>query len=457
MQGMRQTAKMEQRWTLSPQMQQSLDILQAATPELEQMVRQELETNPALELEPPETRGDETTGDADDALPAEDNWSSIEDTDDLHESAEGEARRSHFLEGISPPETLAQYLERQLGRTALSARERHIARLLAGNLNDDGYLMSPPEEAAAEADATPDEALAVLKALQSLEPAGVGARNLSECLLLQLARRKEQNTTAMRLVENHLDLLGARKFSEIAAALGVREEEVREAGALVARLNPKPGSIFAGEAAKALTPDVLIEPDGDGFAVSLADDSTPRLRISKACRDLLSQGDTTPEVRDYLREKIRGGKFFIKSIQQRRQTILAIAREIVARQRAFLDRGTSELAPMTMAQIAKALDIHETTVSRAIAGKNAATPHGVFEMKSFFTRSFHGSEATATGSAGIKSAIEALIRSEDSKHPLSDQKIADRLSRNGMSVARRTVAKYRETLGILPASLRKSL
>lgn len=452
MQGMRQTTQMGQQQVLSPQMRQSLEILQAAAPELEQMVRLELETNPALELEQP---GVEDAGtDMDELRWLNEEWSLAGDGGSSGEDED--ERRKGFLEGVSPPETLAQHLERQMGRMALDPEQRRIATLLAGNLDEDGYLAASPDEVAAEAAVRTDDVLKVLKMLQSLEPAGVGARDLSECLLLQLARRNEGDGTAARLAADHLDLLGGRKFAEIAAALGVSEGEAREAGALIARLNPKPGRAFAGEVARVLVPDVLIERDGDDFAVSPAADSVPRLRISRACRDLLGRGDSPPEVRDYLREKIRGGKFFIKSIQQRQQTVLAIAREIASRQRAFFDRGVSGLVPMTMAQVAEALGVHETTVGRAIAGKNVSTPRGVFEMKSFFTHGYRGDEGGAVSNASVKDAIATLIRSEDAGRPLSDQQIVERLRGEGLSVARRTVAKYREALGILPSHLRKS-
>jgi RNA polymerase sigma-54 factor len=231
---------------------------------------------------------------------------------------------------------------------------------------------------------------------------------------------------------------------------------VREAGALISRLNPKPGRAFAGEAAQVLAPDVVIEKVGDDYAVSLVRDNIPHLRISRGYRDLLGVSGETPEVRGYLREKIRGGKFIIKSIQQRQQTILAIAREIVVRQRPFLEDGVAALVPMTMAQVAEAVGVHETTVSRAIAGKTVATPQGVFEMKFFFTTGYKTADGAEVSNTSVKDALAALIRAEDPRKPLSDQQIMDKLKAGGLPVARRTVAKYREALGFLPSHLRKS-
>jgi RNA polymerase sigma-54 factor len=231
---------------------------------------------------------------------------------------------------------------------------------------------------------------------------------------------------------------------------------VREAGALIAQLNPKPGRAFAGEAAQALSPDVIIEKVGDDYAVSLVRDNIPHLRISRSYRDLLGESGGTPEVRGYLRDKIRGGKFIIKSIQQRQQTMLAIAREIAARQRPFLEEGVSALVPMTMAQVAQVVGVHETTVSRAIAGKTVATPQGVFEMKFFFTTGYTTADGAEVSNTSVKDAIAALIRAENAHKPLSDQQIMDKLKADGLPVARRTVAKYREALGFLPSHLRKS-
>jgi RNA polymerase sigma-54 factor len=351
---------------------------------------------------------------------------------------------------------LAGHLENQFGRLALDPVQRRIASLLIGNLDESGYLAASPEEVADEAGAETAEAIEMLHTLQTMDPPGVGARDLSECLSLQLARLGPDHAAAKSIVKNHLDLLGRKKFAEIASALGISQEQVREAGALIAQLNPKPGRAFAGEAAQALSPDVIIEKVGDDYAVSLVRDNIPHLRISRSYRDLLGESGGTPEVRGYLRDKIRGGKFIIKSIQQRQQTILAIAREIAARQRPFLEEGVSALVPMTMAQVAQVVGVHETTVSRAIAGKTVATPQGVFEMKFFFTTGYTTADGAEVSNTSVKDAIAALIRAENAHKPLSDQQIMDKLKADGLPVARRTVAKYREALGFLPSHLRKS-
>lgn len=463
MPGMEQSAQLAQHQMLSPQMRQSLEILQATALELQQLVRQELDANPVLEEEVPEDElpteeADEDPPDeaAEELARLQEDWGNFSADGHASVDPEAEARRRHFLEGVAPPETLAQHLEKQLGRLALDPVQRRIATLLVGNLNEDGYLAATPEEVADEAGAETAEVIEMLHLLQTLDPPGVGARDLAECLRLQLARNGREHGTAAKIAAGHLDLLGRKKFPEIAAALGVSQDAVREAGAVIAGLNPKPGRAFAGEAARALVPDVVIERVGDEFAVSLVRDSVPQLRISRTYRDLLGESAGSAEVRGYLREKIRGGKFLIKSIQQRQQTILSIAREIAARQRPFLEEGVAALVPMTMAQVAEAVGVHETTVSRAIAGKTVATPQGVFEMKFFFTSGYRAADGAEVSSTSVKDAIAALVRTEDSRKPLSDQQIMERLKSDGLPVARRTVAKYREMLGILPSHLRKS-
>jgi len=453
---------MAQQQMLSPQMRQSLEILQATALDLQQMVRQELDTNPVLEEELPEEEvpepeeAEDDAGELDEMLQLEEDWRDFSAEGSQNRDADADGRRQHFLEGVAPVETLAQHLEKQFSRLALDALQRRIASLLVGNLNEDGYLAASLEDVADEAGAETAEVSEILHLLQAMDPPGVGARDLPECLRLQLARLGLEQGTAARIVEGHIEMLGRKKFAEMASALDVSQEQVREAGAVIARLNPKPGRVFAGEPAQVLSPDVVIEKVGDDFIVSLVKDSVPRLRISRSYRDLLGESGGTAEARTYLREKIRGGKFLIRSIQQRQQTVLAIAREIVARQRPFLLEGVSALVPMTMAQVADVVGVHETTVSRAIAGKTVATPQGIFEMRFFFTTGYRTADGAEMSNKSVKDAIAALVRAEDERKPLSDQQIVALLQGEGVAVARRTVAKYREALGFLPSHLRKS-
>jgi RNA polymerase sigma-54 factor len=283
----------------------------------------------------------------------------------------------------------------------------------------------------------------------------VGARDLRDCLLIQLRRLGKENSLEYAIVDQHLDDLGKRRFPEIARKLGVSVNDVQSAAQFISTLDPKPGQIFSPDPNSYVLPDVTVEQVGDEFVAALTGDQIPHLRISKTYKDLMTQGNNGSEVRDYIRDKIRSGKFLIKSIHQRQQTILNIANEIVRRQHDFFKYGTAYLKPMTMVQIAEAVGVHETTVSRAISGKYMATPQGVFEMKYFFTPGYQTAEGESLSNTSVKEAINDLVRNEDSRNPLSDREIVNILSERGIPIARRTVAKYRSELNILPSNLRK--
>jgi RNA polymerase sigma-54 factor len=294
----------------------------------------------------------------------------------------------------------------------------------------------------------------VLEKVQQFDPHGVAARNLSECLLLQLKAQGRQHSIETRIVRHHLDELGRKRLGDIAKALHIEIPEVQHAAEAIAKLDPAPGRVYSPDTNQIITPEVIVEHDGEDYTVSLNADEIPRLRISDSYKDMLA--GNSKEVRDYLRDKIRGGNFFIRSIQQRQQTILNIAREIVARQREFFDLGPAHLKPMTMGQVAEAVGVHETTVSRAAAGKFMATPQGIFEMKYFFTHGYTNSDGEGVSNESVRQAIAQIVKEENSNRPYSDQEIVKLLAERGLPVARRTVAKYREQLGILPSNLRKA-
>jgi RNA polymerase sigma-54 factor len=275
-------------------------------------------------------------------------------------------------------------------------------------------------------------------------------------LLIQLRRNGRQYSLESRIVQHYLEDLARRKLPEIARELRVPVAEVQKAAESIARLEPKPGRPFSTEEEQTIIPDVIVERDGADYVVSLNSDEVPSLRVGDGYKDMLSQTGSNREVRDYLRDKIRGGRFFIKCIQQRQQTLLNIAREIIARQREFFDSGPAHLRPMTMSQVAQAAGVHETTVSRAVSGKYMATPRGLFELKYFFTSGYTTAEGESVSNESVRQAIAEIVRVEDTKHPLSDQDIVAMLSERGLPIARRTVAKYREQLGIRPSHLRKS-
>ncbi len=455
--GMEQYQGLALQQTLSPQMQQSLNILQAPLMELRQLVAAELEANPVLEEEPRETPPEAAEGDRSDSDLAEE-WNEYFAQRAIAEpwTTEAQERRQHFFDSQTRSPSLADHLLEQLGVPSLSDRERGIAMVVVGNIDERGYLCATDEEMAAQAGCTVDEIARMVTAVQALEPAGVGARNLSECLLLQLRRNGRGYGLESRIVAHHLDELGRRKIPEIARALHVTPAEVQRAAEVIAQLNPRPGRQFSADEDQTVIPDVIVEKDGDSYVVSLNNDEIPSLRIGDDYKDMLSQPGSSREVRDYLREKIRGGRFFIKCIQQRQHTLLNIAREIVQRQREFFDIGPANLRPMTMSQVAQAVGVHETTVSRAVSGKYMQTPRGLYELKYFFTSGYTTAEGQSVSNESVRQAIAELIRHEDPRHPMSDQEIVSRLTEQGVPIARRTVAKYREQLGILPSHLRKS-
>src|SRR5438874_5024446 len=383
---------------LSPQLQQSLLVLQTPLLELRNLVQQEMETNPVLEELP-----DEPVTDAqNEGEPSvEDNFknefeklasldqewrdymaqSASSSTDGFRSSREAQDKRQFLFDSIAVQETLQQNLLGQLNQTALNTGDRKTAELVIGNIDDNGFLQSTAEEMTLNSGIPKEDFEKMLALIQSFYPPGVGARDLRECLLIQLQREGKESGLEYKIISEHMEDLGRRRFPEIARRMGISVEEVQEAANNIARLNPRPGQVFAAAPQNYLLPDVTVEKvDGD-YQIILNNEQIPHLRISNTYKDIIAQDNNGSEVKDYIRDKIRSGKFLIRSIHQRQQTISNIAHQIVSRQRDFFEHGSSHLKPMTMKEIADAVGVHETTVSRAVSGKYMATPWGVFEMK----------------------------------------------------------------------------
>ena len=464
-----QTQNQRMSMLLAPQLRQSLELLQVPMLELRTLVRQELEQNPTLEEAALENEPLEIEPSASDAAAEEtfkDEFDKLAKLDDewkdyFHQnqprgpSSEEVARRQHFLDSLTQPESLQQHLLDQLNLTVLPPEERPVGELIIGSINEDGFLTSPLEELAGGTGYGVEALQRALQLVQEFDPVGVGARDLRECLLIQLRRLGKGDDLAARLVQDHLDALGARHYAEVARALRAPVEQIHEAARLIGTLEPKPGRIYSAETTSYVLPEVLIQKVEDDFVVVLNNDQIPRLHISEHYRQLMADDATPAEVKAYIREKVRAGLFLIKSINQRQQTIYNIAREIVIVQREFFEHGISHLRPLTMAEVAGVLGIHETTVSRAIANKYAQTPRGTFELKYFFTPGYRNAEGVAVSNKTIKDTIAHLVAEEDPAHPLSDQIIVAKLKEKGLQVARRTIAKYRDELKILPSHLRK--
>ena len=445
--------------------------------ELQSLIEQELETNPTLDAsldapdpleslnteEKPLKPGEEPYDAAFDKefemlaqLDTEWRDSFRMDSSNLPFTRDDEARREHFMNSISQEDSLQVHLLKQLAMTDLTPAEMKIGELLIGNINDDGYFNASIEELAAATGESADHIENMLLLIQEFNPIGVGARNLEECLMLQLERKGLTDDPIAEVVQHYLGKLAAKKLPEIAKALKISVEEVQEIGREIATLEPKPGRMFSSETATYVLPEVIVTKVDGEYIITVNNDQVPHLHISNHYRQLMENPNTPPETKKYIREKIQAGKFLIGSINQRQQTIFRIASEIVRIQKDFLDHGISQLKPLTMSDVADILGIHETTVSRAVSGKYMQTPRGVFDMKSFFTQGVKSNDGTSISNATIKDTLQQLIAEEDSLKPLSDSALVKMLKAKNMNVARRTVAKYRDQLKIPPSHLRKS-
>ncbi|MEI8340390.1 MAG: RNA polymerase factor sigma-54 [Verrucomicrobiota bacterium] len=463
-QGMQQVQNLSMQQVLAPQLQQSLHILQAPMLELRNIIQQEIQTNPVLEediteptIEDRQREDDEFKEEFERLAKLDEEWRDYMAQSSAYsgKSQEDEERRQFFFDSLVNHETLQQHLLEQVGSSDIEGDDRKIAELIIGNIDDMGFLQSNVEEIAKSTGVPVEDLRRVLEIIQTFHPVGVGARDLRDCLLIQLRRLGKQAGLEYRIVSNYLQDLGKHRLPEIARRLGTTIDQVQRCANFIATLDPKPGQIFTADPNNYVLPDVHVEKVDDDYLITLNGDQIPHLRISNTYKDLMAQEGNKDEVKDYIRDKIRGGKFLIKSIHQRQQTISNIAHEIVKRQHEFLEKGSSALKPLTMMQIAEAVGVHETTVSRAISGKYISTPQGVFEMKYFFTPGYQTSEGAAMSNTSVKDAIAELVKTENTKKPLSDKEIVEVLSERGIPIARRTVAKYRIELNILPSNMRK--
>jgi RNA polymerase sigma-54 factor len=350
---------------------------------------------------------------------------------------------------LSAPLTLADHLRSQLSVSLLSDEIRAAAETIIGNLDEDGYLTAMPEEIAAMGDHTREEIEAALKAVQSLEPAGVGARDLRECLLLQLESRNAKGGVAWQIVANHLRLLETRQFRELAKVLGRPPEHIDIAVKVVKRLNPRPGLRYSGQGARLVEPDVYFYKDGDHYVIQMNDEEIPQLRLNSQYRKMLDRDNgATKDVRDYVRERYTSAIQLMKNIEQRKQTILKVCESIVRRQTEFLAQGLDYLKPMMIKEVAEEVGVHPSTVSRAVASKYVHTPQGVFELRYFFSEAVQGPLGGGTPLLLLKRRVKKMIEDEDGAHPLTDEQITAMLQASGIQVTRRTVAKYREDMKI---------
>ena len=477
--------KLSQHLTLTPQLQQSIRLLQLSTLDLNQEIENFLVENPLLERvdthhEAPlvmpsagpsqevSTKESEPSSDENDFSEASQaettDWDSSSDWGS--EGSGNNAKRDDDddfggadLQAIS--DSLQQHLLNQINLTQLSDRDKHVVEMLIGNLDEDGYLPQSLDELFAalppELELDLEDLQIALQHLQHLEPIGIGARSLTECLLLQLRalpRNTEFRDPALGIVAEHLGLLAARDFVRLKRMLNIDDETLKGAQRLIVSLNPKPGLAFSQSDTRYVIPDVVVRKERGKWVAVLNNDAIPKLRVNRMYADILSRSRDGSGAQ--LASQLQEARWLIKNVQQRFETILKVSQAILDRQKHFFDHGEVAMRPLILREIADAIGVHESTVSRVTTQKFMFTPRGIYELKYFF-----GSHvATETGGAASSTAIRALIKqlvaAEDAKKPLSDSRISDILSQQGIVVARRTIAKYRESMQISPANLRKS-
>ena len=488
--------KMSLNQVLAPQLQQSLNLLQAPMLEIKAMINQELQGNPVLEELPALDADARERGETDEAEEAKvdlaeppsdtqydpaDESNAGEPVDDFQKeinqlleldqdwrdhfsstnlpsrnSKDEDEKRQFMLDSVTTTQSLQDFLLEQARLSNLDEPQFKIAELIIGNIDDAGFLQSSVDELVFSSGQQASHIQTVLDVIQAFHPPGVGARDLRECLILQLERADRVESLEYQIVRECMDELGRRRIKEIAKKLRQTVDAVQESIERIGHLEPKPGREYMPDTEQYVVPEVFIRRGDDGeWKVTSNHEHVPRLRISNAYKDLMAQAATSSEVRDYIRDKIRSGKFLLKSILQRQSTILNIAQEILKRQGGFMEHGASELRPMTMSQVADAVGVHETTVSRAVSGKYVETPHGVLEMKYFFTSGLASKDGSSLANTSVKQMLSELVKKEDATKPLSDEDLVKAFTDKGVKIARRTVAKYRAELNILPSHLRR--
>lgn len=474
-----------QKMILSPQIRQYLKLLQQPAAELRQTIEQELTENPVLEERSPEA-GEETSEPdaAREKNPSEvtagESFEILEQMDENFKDAvqltdfsrqnanDLEDRRSFQESLLTKNETLADYLLKQIHLLELTEEEFRIADEIAGSIDDDGFLTVSLDEIAKACSSSPESAAKVLREIQQLDPAGVGARNLQETILIQLRRKLEDPASpaslhqalelALKITESHLPLLEKRDHQGLAKALSENPEHIREAALEISKLDPRPGRSYSPSDSQSVEPDAEISLDENHegkFTIEIFNERIPDIRISPYYRKMLRAKNLDETSKTFLKEKIQSAMNFIQAISMRESTLRQITAAIVSVQTPFLQKGYMHLKPLRLKDIADMIGMHESTVSRAIHGKSVLTPQGMVSYKSFFSTRMETSEGPAESQKSLMEKMKQLIEQEDPKHPLSDQDLVEKMKQDGAMIARRTVAKYRELLRILPSHMRR--
>ena len=472
--------KMSQKLVMTPMLQQAIKLLPLARLELAQQVRQEITENPVLEeiLEEDELQDEtETDEEAETVEPKETfevideknkgeehtlenpdmDWDTyFQDNIDRGSSAENYTEQPTIETTHQKEPSLQEHLLWQLNLSVDNDQKSFIGSCIIGNINADGYLNANINDIGEISHTDESEVLTVLKIIQEFEPLGVGARSLQECLMIQAQADEDCTPLVLKLIENYLDRLEERYLAKVSSELNVRIESILEAIKKIKGYNPKPGQTFNSERIDYVVPDIFVIKTENGYDVTLNDDGIPRLRISPYYQNLL-KNSAKGETKDYLEEKHKSALWFLKSIDQRRQTIHKVGKSIIKLQKEFLDLGLSYLKPMVLKDVAKDIEMHESTVSRITTNKYIDTPQGVFELKFFFHSGIKSYMGNNMSSIRVKNIIKEIIATEDEKKPLTDDEIVKTLTHKNVKIARRTITKYRKELNIPPASKRKRI
>ena len=487
----RLSQKQTQTMVMTPQLQQAIKLLQLGQLELVEEINQEMMENPMLELAPPADSAEASSGDAlgdpDYGATPETDRREADEFTDLAGAAEGEVREefdweNYLGEYSSSPSTslnvgshenpedspsfesfvaaktsLSEHLSWQWRFSAKNDHEIVMGSAIIGNLNDDGYLVANVAELARAANATTKEMANILSRIQALDPPGVAAQDLSECLLIQLDQLKLNDSLAAIICRHHLDLVEKKDMPKLCRALKSTREEVAVAIDVIRSLEPRPGRAYNNTDSVYISPDVYINKVGDEYVISLNEDGLPKLRLSGEYRRMLTNKEAEGDAKKYLSEKLKGAAFLIRSIHQRQKTIYRVTEAIFKVQRNFLDYGVEHLKPLVLREIAEELGFHESTISRVTTNKYVYTPRGLFELKYFFDSPISRFQGEALASESVKNRIKQIIGAEDPQKPLSDQRIVEILRGSNIDIARRTVAKYREVLGLGSSSERRRM
>ncbi|MBN1163918.1 MAG: RNA polymerase factor sigma-54 [Candidatus Krumholzibacteriota bacterium] len=457
---------LHQRLVMTPRLQQALKLLQMPTLELQQVLKQEILQNPLLEEVDDMVDSEEEVSTDEEEVEKREPADSEEqiDWDDYFENAFGMGganaeveEREDFLERVPvAKQSFCEFLFSQLRLSTDDKQMLEIGEYIIASLDDSGYLTCSLDDIARTFQIELETVEKVLRLIQTFDPPGVGARDLKECLLIQIEAKGMGDSMAARVIRDYFEEFKQKKYLDISKKLKISLKEVQAQASVIGTLNPKPGLDIIAESPKYVIPDLVVERVGEKFIVFLNDRNVPRLRISQSYKNELQHNpEINTETKDFIQGKLKNAKWLIQTIEQRRRTMIKVMESIVEEQREFFEKGTVSLRPLTLQQVASKINMHESTVSRVTTNKYVQTPRGVYELKFFFSSALSTQAGGEVSAKSAKVKIKDIIGKENPKKPLSDQKIADMLEKDGLIIARRTVAKYREQLGILPARHRK--